>query len=780
MSEPSSAQPGVQPGGNPYVGPRAFRAGELLFGRDREVRELISMMIADRIVLLYSPSGAGKTSLIQARLVKALEEEDLRVLPLLRVSAAPRPEDAELCRGANRYLLGALLSLDPDRRIPVAELAQLSLDSLLQRFEAEGPDDRPQVLIFDQFEEILTLDPADQEKKRKFFEDVGTALRNPQRWALFSMREDYVGALEPYVGYLPSRLRTMFRLDLLNPAAASLAIREPARVRNVDFKKAAADLLIDDLRTMLVQEPDGTTTKKSGPYIEPVQLQVVCHRLWNRLPQGAAAIEPDQIDPKGGDVDAALAEYYAEWVGRIANKDPVKERNIRDWIEHALLTEHGTRGQVLLTPKESHGLDNETIQSLVKEAHLVRAEARRGSTWFELAHDRLIGPVKSSNAEWRETHLEEFQRRALAWGERGLHPEGLLIRDKSLEDAEAWAATRRLTDLEQDFLEASRKARAEARKEQELRRTGEELVWQRRQTRRLWASIVVALTLAVIATYNYFEARAETTRATLEAARANREAARAGKAEQLARKQNAELQKKNEELTQASLKLLEQREQLGTSVSAEQIAAANAVLETTSGPQELAPGLSLPVRVQFFARSSERNDRAIAALRRQGFDVESKDGISTVVNAIWYGPDVDDENVRQVLLTLIGSGMEIQRIARSGKPSVIQVGTSERWLYRDALTVEETTCFGPLSVPPGGNSRPGCTDIRAYTQPASVNPGKVYWLRITAGGRDFECKDLTSGQSCKFKLRGRRWTATLGAVDPTGAAADVVFTPVLE
>jgi hypothetical protein len=780
MSDPSSGQPGVQPGGNPYVGPRAFRSGELLFGRDRELRELLSMLIADRIVLLYSPSGAGKTSLIQARLIKALEEEDLRVLPILRVSAAPRPEDVALCQETNRYLLGTLLSLDPDRRIPVAELVQLTLDGLLQRFETEVPDDRPQVLIFDQFEEILTLDPADQEKKRKFFEEVGAALRNPQRWALFSMREDYVGALEPYVGYLPSRLRTMFRLDLLNPVAASLAIREPARFRSVDFKKAAADLLIDDLRTMLVQEPDGTTTKKSGPYIEPVQLQVVCHRLWSRLPQGAAAIEPDQIDPKGGDVDAALAEYYAEWVGRIANGDHVQERIIRDWFEHALLTEHGTRGQVLLTPRESQGLDNGTIQSLVKEAHLVRAEARRGSTWFELAHDRLIGPVKSSNAEWRETHLEEFQRRALAWGERGLYPEALLIREKSLEYAEAWAETHRLTDLERDFLEASRKARAEARKEQELRRTGEELVWQRRQTRRLWASIAVALTLAVLATYNYFEARMETKRATLEATRANREAVRAGEAEKKARQQNVELQKKNEELTQASIKLLEQRERFGTSVSTEQIAAANSVLQT-AGVRELSPGLSSQeVRVQFSARSSERNNRAIAALRQQGFEVDPQDGRSTVVNAIWYGPGVDAESVRQVILTLIGSGMEIQRVASFSKPSMIQVGTSERWLYRDALTVEETTCFGPLSVPPDGNSRPGCKDIRAYTQPASANPGKVYWLRINAAGRDVTCKDLTSGQRCEFKLRGRTWFATLGAVDPTGAAADVVFAPVLE
>ena len=48
----------------PYVGPRPFETGETLYGRDWEVEELRDRLIAKRIVLLHSPSGAGKTSLI--------------------------------------------------------------------------------------------------------------------------------------------------------------------------------------------------------------------------------------------------------------------------------------------------------------------------------------------------------------------------------------------------------------------------------------------------------------------------------------------------------------------------------------------------------------------------------------------------------------------------------------------------------------------------------------------------------------------------------------------
>ena len=88
---------------NPYVGPRAFRYGETLYGRDREVIELLGLLIAERILLFYSPSGAGKTSLVQAALIPALEKEDFQVQPVIRVSLEPSP-GLERLPTTNRYV----------------------------------------------------------------------------------------------------------------------------------------------------------------------------------------------------------------------------------------------------------------------------------------------------------------------------------------------------------------------------------------------------------------------------------------------------------------------------------------------------------------------------------------------------------------------------------------------------------------------------------------------------------------------------------------------------
>lgn len=216
---------------NPYVGPRAFQDGEMLYGRDREVKKLLNLLIAERIVLLYSPSGAGKTSLVQAALIPELREEGFRVLPVIRVGLEP-PPDLELPATTNRYILSTLLSLEeglpPEQQTPLEDLAGMDLTTYLDRQLTEDNETDGDVLIFDQFEEILTVDPTDQKAKAEFFDQLGKALRPRDRWALFAMREEYPAGLDPYLRPLPTRLSTTFRLELLGTKAARQAMQEPA------------------------------------------------------------------------------------------------------------------------------------------------------------------------------------------------------------------------------------------------------------------------------------------------------------------------------------------------------------------------------------------------------------------------------------------------------------------------------------------------------------------------------------------------------------------------
>lgn len=445
---------------NPYIGPRAFDTGEKLFGRDREISELVNILIPERIVLLYSPSGAGKTSLIQAGLIPILGKEGFNVLPIVRVNMEPSDENG--LNDFNRYLYSSFISLEEnlhaEEQTPLADLQRTSLDKYLnQRPKPDQPSNifegTPQdVLIFDQFEEVITLDPTDLQSKKEFFKQLGEALRDRNIWALFSMREDYIAALDPYSLEIPTHFHRRYRLDLLDPDQARQAIQQPARESGIVFSDNAAQELIDDLRKVQVQLPDGRAVEQLGAYVEPVQLQVVCYRLWHQSHAEQLEITPDDISIMG-DVNQSLAAYYAESIKAIAGDIRVKERHIREWFERKLITESRFRGQVLMGEQESGGLDNNAIFRLI-DTHLVRSEKRRGATWFELSHDRLIKPILDNNAGWFEKNLSLLQRQAALWIQQNRRDE-LLLRGEALAEALEWAEENsdELSNEESDFID---------------------------------------------------------------------------------------------------------------------------------------------------------------------------------------------------------------------------------------------------------------------------------------------------------------------------------------
>ena len=86
---------------NPYVGPRPYRRGETLYGRNQESAELADLLIAERIMMLYSPSGAGKSSLLNASVIPKLEENGFDVLPVARLNLEP-PTESEQGESFNR------------------------------------------------------------------------------------------------------------------------------------------------------------------------------------------------------------------------------------------------------------------------------------------------------------------------------------------------------------------------------------------------------------------------------------------------------------------------------------------------------------------------------------------------------------------------------------------------------------------------------------------------------------------------------------------------------
>jgi hypothetical protein len=523
----ASTQPGI-PSGSPFVGPSPFSEGNrrFFFGREREARELVNVLIAQRVVLLHAPSGAGKTSLVNARLIPDLAEAGFYVAPCIRVGLAPGNMAS---RSGNRYLDSLMDSIAPQdgnvegpRAGETTPAAGLSVEATLARQirdllkpradkwardrasarkEGGGEPEAPKrtkmqlaiatkaaalrhagkggeapeathpstpsgiVLIFDQFEEILTVDSIDLEAKRAFFERVGAALRDDLGlWALFSMREDYVASLEPYLAPMPKRLQVRYRIDLLDSQAAGLAISRPIEVAGASIKPEAVERLVGDLCKVRIlnTEPGASGTAgfvdALGPYVEPVQLQVVCAGLWSRWreadPDSSEIVLDDVV--KYASVDRALGDYYRDRMHTIATRDNAHdvelEMRIRQWVERQLITPFRVRSIVMRTPIKTQGLEDKIVDALVNQ-YLVRIDLRRGQQWLELAHDRLIDPVRKDNATWLVEHCAPFQLKAALWDEQG-QPDNLLLPAESLAMAEIYARAHpnRMSDIDHAFL----------------------------------------------------------------------------------------------------------------------------------------------------------------------------------------------------------------------------------------------------------------------------------------------------------------------------------------
>ena len=121
---------------NPYVGPRTFteKDGDYYFGREQEARDLTARIVSERLLLFYAQSGAGKSSLINTRVIPRLrDEEGFMVLPVGRVSGElpPGVEAVE-----NIFAFNLMNSLDQSSGDP-GRLADVCLNDFLARLARE-------------------------------------------------------------------------------------------------------------------------------------------------------------------------------------------------------------------------------------------------------------------------------------------------------------------------------------------------------------------------------------------------------------------------------------------------------------------------------------------------------------------------------------------------------------------------------------------------------------------------------------------------------------------
>ena len=238
------------------------------------------------------------------------------------------------------------------------------------------------------------------------------------------------------------------------------------------FAPGVAKKLVDDLRR--VRAP-GQAATVLGQYVEPVQLQVVCYQLWEKVSEqrrnqawAGAPLATDVIGEadlaEAGDVDRALVQFYEDTLAAVLAEAAVQaagvsERSMRAWFDKELITETGIRNTVLRndTDGKTGLLSNVAVDALARR-FLLRTELRGGGAWVELVHDRFVEPIMQANLAWLARNQNPLTQAAQAWQAAG-DDKHLLYSGQALEDAQA--ELERSPDvygtLESEFLKEGRK-----------------------------------------------------------------------------------------------------------------------------------------------------------------------------------------------------------------------------------------------------------------------------------------------------------------------------------
>ena len=420
----------------PGVSPFTSKQKNIFFGRDKDIKNLYKLITMRNQVLLYSKSGIGKTSLLNAGVLPKLQDK----YTLIKIRFFAYDEKNPISPIAK--------TLNTIQNI-VKQNEQTFIDELIENIDYKKTlwyyfkqlqlsDKHKFIIIFDQFEELFSY-PKEQveEFKQELYELTNIDIPNEIKQKIsdyedfdddkiallyeelniktvFAIRSDRLSLLNQLVDKIPDIQETFYELKPLNEKQTKAAIVQPAssvqdfNTKPFSFSPQALTNIINAL------------TDNGKQNVETTQLQIVCQRIEaiaQAMQNESLKQEIPQITHKDlPEFKDIFLNFYDETVKSIAENDnsSVKasqqtNNKIRKFVEDQLI-----RNEQRISLYEIICLDyvsKEQLKKLVNK-HLLRAERNStGGFSYELSHDTLIEPILISKKarEEKEKAQEELR-----------------------------------------------------------------------------------------------------------------------------------------------------------------------------------------------------------------------------------------------------------------------------------------------------------------------------------------------------------------------------------
>jgi hypothetical protein len=357
-----------------------------------------------RGVFLYGDSGNGKSSLINAGLLphaRRLGFEPVRVRVQPRAGEELVIEPIEISDDGTELLPSPLLPQTSDSSRVVLSIAEFGA-----RVRAAAEEHRP-LLVFDQFEEILTLfeDEEATAARGALTEMIVRLLGEPLPLKLlFAFREDYLGRVKQLLGAHPELVDQALRLGPPSDDSLETIIRGPFDRFPGRFERELDSELAQRLRAALA-ERFGTGD------VSLSEVQTVCLRLWGSADPGAllaakgvqGVLEEElgeALDVFPADLRAAAVALLSEMVTSAGTRNVITAGDLRQRV----------RAQ---DDQIAPALLDEALERLEQESRLVRRERRRDLYLYEITSEFLVPWISQRREELRLVRERRRERRRL-------------------------------------------------------------------------------------------------------------------------------------------------------------------------------------------------------------------------------------------------------------------------------------------------------------------------------------------------------------------------------
>lgn len=460
---------------NPWLGLESYKEGEVLYGRDEDIRDLTQCVINDSDTLLYGKSGIGKSSILNAGIIPAARRNGY--VPVL-VRLSHKGKHSYLHQIKEIIINATNPSVEIREVVACKDASQESLYEFFHRNTFHTTDGKrvKLLIIFDQFEEIFTLQSDESLKKRLFAEladllndiipsnlqqssmelandeqqttvdntDVFDALFNDIDLGdksdilnyvndndihfVFTIREDFLSEFEYYSASIPSLKHNRYGLRPINEEQAAQIILRPMPGL---ISESVAKLIIEKVTGRTDFELDGVPEIE----VDSAVLSLYLNRLYDAKTEDK--ITSELVEQKGGEI---IADFYVDAISDISESTV-------EYLEDMLLNGKGRRDNITVFDAiNDGGATDEELDILCNKRKILRQFNYAGDLRIEYVHD-ILCPVVKEHKEERLIRKQQEEEKIRIEKEK----EKLLLEEKAKREK-----------IERETEEEKRRLRAEA------------------------------------------------------------------------------------------------------------------------------------------------------------------------------------------------------------------------------------------------------------------------------------------------------------------------------